>query len=185
MTFKRWLPTFLAFPLGGLIAIETVGSLEGPASAAAGGLLAGAIIGAGQWLALRSQGIDGRWAIYTAAAMAAGTALAAAVTGAGTAAGDLVFTGLAAGVAVGAAQSRLLEGGRLVAAAWTTVTAASWSLGWLATWAAGIHVERGFHVFGSSGALLVTVITGLALQRLLAATGETSGSVRLAAAVRV
>lgn len=185
MTFKRWLPTFLAFPLGGLLAIETVGSLEGPASAAAGGLLAGAIIGAGQWLALRSQGIDGRWVIYTAAAMAAGTALAAAVTGAGTAAGDLVFTGLAAGVAVGAAQSRLLEGGRLVAVAWTAVTAASWSLGWLATWAAGVHVERGFHVFGSSGALLVTVITGLALHRLLAATGETSGSVRIAAAVRV
>ena len=29
MTLKRWLPTFLAFPLGGLLAFETVGSAHG------------------------------------------------------------------------------------------------------------------------------------------------------------
>jgi hypothetical protein len=182
MTFKRWLPTFLAFPLGGLLAIQTVGSLDDPLSAAAGGLLAGAVIGAGQWLALRSRGIGRRWAAYTAAAMAAGTALAAAVTGAGTELADLMLTGLVAGAAVGAAQSTLLGRGRLVAAAWTAVTAASWPLGWLATWAVvGLNAERGFYVFGASGALLVTVLTGLTLRRMLAAPRETSGAVRPAA----
>src|SRR4051812_108584 len=40
MTFTRWLPTFLAFPLGGLLAIEAVGGLDGAASGAAGGLIA-------------------------------------------------------------------------------------------------------------------------------------------------
>ena len=68
MTFKRWLPTFLAFPLGGLIAIESVGSLHDPASAAAGGLIVGALVGAAQGLALGSR----RWAAYTAGAVAAG-----------------------------------------------------------------------------------------------------------------
>jgi hypothetical protein len=165
MTFQRWLPTFLAFPLGGLLAIETIGSLDDPLSAAAGGLLAGTVIGAGQWLALRSRGIGPAWVTRTGLAMAAGTALAAAVTGAGTALADLMLTGLIAGAAVGAAQSTLLARGRLAAAAWTAVTAASWPLGWLATWAVvGLDADRGFYVFGASGALLVTVLTGLALR---------------------
>jgi hypothetical protein len=185
MTLKRWFPTFLAFPLGGLLAIETLGSLHDPVSAAAGGLLAGAVIGAGQGLALRSRGIGRRWAGYTAAAMAAGTALAAAVTGAGTGLGDLMLTGLVAGAAVGAAQCALLARGRLVSAAWTTVTAASWSLGWLASWPIiGSNADRGFYVFGASGALLVTVLTGVALRRVLAAPREASGgAVRPVAAV--
>jgi hypothetical protein len=178
MTFKRWLPTFLAFPLGGLLAIETVGSLDDPVSAAAGGLLAGTVIGAGQWLALRSDGIGRRWVAYTAAAMAAGTALAAAVTGAGTELADLMLTGLAAGAAVGAAQSTLLGRGGRVSVAWTAVTAASWPLGWLATWAVvGFNAERGFYVFGASGALLVTVLTGLALRRVAASATAAPTSV--------
>src|SRR5436190_1508573 len=40
MTIKRWLPTFLGFPLGGWLAFGAIGSVEGPLSAAAGGLLA-------------------------------------------------------------------------------------------------------------------------------------------------
>ncbi len=173
MTFNRWLPTFLAFPIGGLLALLVVGSLDDPLSGAAGGLLAGSVIGAGQWLALRSSGIGRRWVAYTAAAMAAGTALGAALTGAGTELEDLMLTGLVAGAAVGAAQSTLLARAGLPSAAWTAVTGASWPLGWLATWAvAGINADLGFCVVGASGALLVTVLTGLALRRILGATGD-------------
>jgi len=175
MNFKRWLPTLLAFPLGGFLAFETLGSLEGPLTAAAGGLLAGAVIGAGQWLALRPQGIGRRWIAATGAAMAAGSALAAAATGAGTALEDLMLAGLIAGAAVGAAQSTLLAPAGLARTAWTAVTAASWPLGWLATWAVvGLNADLGFYVFGSSGALLVTVLTGLALRRILALPGATA-----------
>ena len=185
MTFKHWLPTFLAFPLGGLLAIETLGSLDDPVAGAAGGLLAGVVIGAGQWLALRSRGISRRWIAYTAAGMAGGTALAAAVTGAGTELGDLMLTGLVSGAAVGAAQSALLGRGRLVSAAWTAVTAASWSLGWLASWPIiGDNADRGFYVFGASGALVVTVLTGLALRRMFAApSAPGSSAARPAAAL--
>jgi hypothetical protein len=161
MTLKRWLPTFLAFPLGGFLAFETVGSATGPVSAAAGGLLAGAVIGVGQWLALRNQGIDRRWPVFTAAAMTAGSALAAAATGAGTEVSDLVLTGAVAGAAVGAAQGLLL-GSRV----WAVITAASWALAWLIS--AGVlaqQADEGFVVFGSSGALVATVLTGLALRR--------------------
>jgi hypothetical protein len=159
MPFMRWLPTFLGFPLGGLLAIETVGSLHDPLSAAAGGLVAGAVIGAAQWLALRPR-VGRRWIGYTAAAMAAGSALSAAVTGSGTELADVMLTGLVTGAAVGAAQAQLL--GR---ATWIVVTAAAWTLGWLATWLTIVDIERGYAVFGSSGAILVTVLTGLALRR--------------------
>jgi hypothetical protein len=168
MTFKRWLPTFLGFPIGGFIATQVVGSLHDPMSAAAGGLLAGAIIGGAQWLALRSRGMTRRWVGYTAAATAAGSALGATITGAGTDVTDVMLWGLTTGAAVGAAQSALLARGRAASAAWTAVTAAGWSLGWLVTSQVIVDIERGHHVFGSSGALVATILTGLALRQLLA-----------------
>jgi hypothetical protein len=185
MTFTRWLPTFLGFPIGGYIATQVVGSLHDPLSAAAGGLLAGAIIGGAQWLALRTRGMTRRWVAYTAAATAAGSALGATITGAGTEVGDVVLWGLVTGAAVGAAQSALLVRGPRVSAAWTAVTAAGWSLGWLVTSQVIVDIERGHHVFGSSGALVATVLTGVALRRMLAAPGEFGGADRPAAVASV
>ena len=60
---------------------------------------------------------------------------------------------------------------------------ASWPLGWLATWAVvGVNADMGFSVFGASGALLVTALTGLALRPLLAAPGATGDVLRPASA---
>jgi hypothetical protein len=163
MTFKRWLPTFLAFPIGGLLAIQTVGSLDTPIKAAVGGLVAGAVIGAGQWLALRSAGIGRRWIGYTAAAMAAGSAISVALTDAGTERADVMLAGLITGGLVGAAQSTLVP---RAAALWTAVTAGGWALAWLTTSAVIVDIERGYAVFGSSGAAVLTVLTGLTLRRV-------------------
>jgi hypothetical protein len=179
MTLKRWIPTFLAFPVGGELAILTVGSLDDPASAAAGGLLAGAVIGGAQWLALRANGFDVRWAMYTTAAFVVGAVLSALATGAGTDLEEVMLAGLITGAAVGAAQSTLLDRGARVAMAWTSVTAASWPIGWLAS-SAIVDLERGFYVFGASGSIIVTLLTGLALRRLLSTEAE--GSVVVAAA---
>jgi hypothetical protein len=163
MTFKHWLPTFLAFPVGGYIAVESIGSLDSPVKAAVGGLIAGAVIGAGQWLALRSGGIGRRWIGYTAAAMAAGSAISVAVTDAGTDRADVMLAGLITGGLVGAAQSTLLPRAAVV---WTAVTAGGWALAWLTTSAVIVDIERGYAVFGSSGAAVVTVLTGLTLRRV-------------------
>ncbi len=152
MSFKRWLPTFLGFPLGGLIAINTVGSVTGPVSGAAAGLVAGAAIGAAQWLALRT---DRRWIAYTAAATGAGGALAATL-GAGP-----VVTGLVTGATVGAAQAALLDRSRPL---WIAASSAAWGLGWFVTSNVIVDLERGYAVFGSSGAILATLLTGLTLK---------------------
>jgi len=174
MNFKRWLPTFLGFPIGGYIATATVGSLQDPVSAAAGGLVAGGFIGGAQWLALRSRGMTRRWVGYTAAATAAGSALAATLTGAGTEITDVMVWGLATGAAVGAAQSALLARDARVTVAWTATTAAGWSLGWLMTSQVIVDIDRGHHVFGASGALLATLLTGLALRHLAATAPPTT-----------
>jgi hypothetical protein len=168
MSWRRLLPTFLAFPPAGLLVVETVGSIDGPLPAAAGGLVAGTIIGAGQWLALRSHGIGRRWIASTAAAMAGGSALSTALTGAGTDVRNLMVAGLVTGASVGLAQARVLDRGAKATASWTALTGGAWALGWLATSSIGVDVHRGYIVFGAAGALLVTVITGLALRRIAA-----------------
>jgi hypothetical protein len=164
--FVRWLPTFLGFPLGGLAAIELVGSVEGAATGAAAGALAGAILGAVQWLGLRPTGVSPALIPATAAGFAAGLAAAAAITGADTDTASLAITGAVTGLGVGLGQGPVLRralGSKPVVLAWPLVLSAAWSLGWLTTNAIGVDVERGYAVFGSSGAILVTLLTGLAL----------------------
>jgi hypothetical protein len=93
--------------------------------------------------------------------MAPGSALAGTITGAGTHLADRIHTGAVNGAAVGTAQAALLNNPQ-----WAVVTAASWALAWLIS--AGVlaqQADEGFVVFGSSGALVATVLTGLALRR--------------------
>jgi hypothetical protein len=171
MLLRRWLPTFLGFPLGGFLAIEVAEPIDSPARAALAGLLAGAVLGGAQWLALRSRGVGPRWAILTAAGMSAGSAAAAAVTDGGTTIATLMVAGLVTGLVVGAAQSSQIGRGPRVAATWTAVSGMTWALGWLVSANVIVDAERGYVIFGASGAILVTVATGLVLRRLLDSHG--------------
>jgi hypothetical protein len=167
--FLWWMLAFLGFPLGGLLALVLVGSVDGVASGALGGALAGAVIGAAQWSVLRRYlRVGPEWILATALGVALGDALGALLTGAGTEIGDLLINGLATGVAVGLLQWGLVLRGRLlVASLWPLVVAIAWPIGWTVTWAAGIDVERGYYVFGSTGALVFAAITGAAMWLLL------------------
>jgi hypothetical protein len=180
MFFVRWLPTFLGFPVGGWLAVQTFGSANGPITAALAGLMAGAVIGTAQWLALRSRGVGPRWVIHTAVGVTAGSAIAAVLTGAATTVSALAFTGLLTGAAVGATQATMLGRSNRIAAAWIALVSISWTLGWLITASVIVDAERGYITFGVSGALLVTVATGLALRWVLAVgrDGEPVGTPR-------
>lgn len=167
-TFLRWLPTLVAFPLGGLLANRLLGPADDPLAAALAGALAGAVVGAAQWLALRPRGVGARWVPLTALALAAGSAVSAAATGSGTAVPDLVMTGLITGTAVGLAQGAVLARGRRAWALWAGVVGVAWAAGWFVTAHVIVDADAGYVVFGSSGALLVTVVTGLALPAVLA-----------------
>jgi hypothetical protein len=167
--FLWWMLTLLGFPLGGLLALVLVGPAEGAVSGALGGALAGAVIGAAQWLVLRRYLRAGpAWVLATASGVAIGDALGALLTGAGTGVGPLLITGLATGVAVGLLQWGLVLRDRLpLASLWPPVVAIAWPVGWTVTWAIGVDVERGYYVFGASGALVFTAVTGLAMLLML------------------
>jgi hypothetical protein len=167
--FLWWMLGFLGFPLGGLLAFVVVGSVEGVVSGALGGALAGAGIGAAQWLVLRRyMRVGPEWILATALGVAIGDALGAVLTGAGTGIGALLIIGLATGVAVGLLQWALVLRGRLLRdRLGPPVVAIAWPVGWTVTWAFGIDVERGFLVFGASGALVFAAITGLAMFLML------------------
>jgi hypothetical protein len=168
--FLWWMLAFLGFPLGGLLALVVVGPVEGAASGALGGALAGAVIGAPQWLVLRRyMRVGPEWILATALGVAIGDSLGALLTGAGTGIGALLITGLATGVAVGLLQWGLffLRDRLPLAILWVPVVAIAWPLGWTVTWATGIDVERGYYVFGASGALVFAAITGLAMLAML------------------
>ena len=167
--FAWWMLAFLGFPLGGLLALLLVGSVDGVVSGALGGVLAGAVIGAAQWLALRGYlGAGPEWILATALGVAIGDAVGALLLDAGTGLGALLLTGLVTGGAVGLLQWALVLRGRLpLANLWAPVVAVAWPVGWTVTWSIGVDVERGYYVFGASGALIFAALTGLAMLFML------------------
>jgi hypothetical protein len=176
-TALRWLPTFFGFPLGGLAAELISGPVDGLVAALAGGLITGIILGAVQSWGLGPAGPAARqWIIGTAAGLAVGLGLGSAVVDYGTSIGDLAVQGAICGMAVGTAQAVILRPriGAL-AFAWIPALGALWALGWTVTSSIGVDVETQYTVFGSSGALTVTVLT-VALPLVLANRAEASAS---------
>jgi hypothetical protein len=172
----RWLITFVGFPLGGLLS-ELVGPVDAPTAAIAGGALTGLTIGAVQSWALRPERIPaGPWIAATAVGFAVGLGVGAAAVDYGTSMGDLAVQGAVCGLGVGLAQAVVLRE-RLGAAAflWAPALAGIWALGWTITAAIGVDVERQYTVFGSSGAIVVTLIT-MALPFALARANVRSAS---------
>jgi hypothetical protein len=156
----RWLVTFVGFPLGGLLS-ELVGPVDSPAAAIAGGALTGLVVGSVQAWALAPEGIrPGPWIAATATGFAVGLGFGAAVVDYGTSAGELAIQGAVCGLGVGLAQAVVLRD-RFGAAAflWAPALAGIWALGWTITSAIGVDVEQQYTVFGSSGAIVVTLTT--------------------------
>src|SRR5215208_2937476 len=133
--FGKWIATFLGFPLGGYAAVELIGPAGEPGTALAAGALAGAVLGAAQWLALRGRGVGPMWR---------------------------AATGTGVGLAQAAVLGR--DGGAAAVTgpwAWAAVVAAAWPAAWLVSWSIGVDVERDYVVFGSSGALVFAALTFL------------------------
>jgi len=169
----RWMPTFLGFPAGGLAAKLIIGRVDHLSAAVAGGAITGAFIGLAQWLGMRRTGLSPElWIGATAVGLAIGLGAGAATVGYQTDLAALAAQGAISGLAVGISQALVLHRrlGR-IAAGWPAVLAALWALGWTITSSAGIDVEAQYTVFGSSGALVVTVGTAV-LPILLAKRSE-------------
>jgi hypothetical protein len=170
----RWLPTFLGFPLGGVLAELTVGRIDGPVPALIGGAVTGVVLGAVQSWGMGCTGRAARrWTIATGLGLSGGLALGAAAVGYGTSLGELVVQGAICGLAIGIAQAIVLRG--RAAYLWAPALSALWALGWAISTSIGVDVDTQYSVFGSSGALVVTAATAV-LPVLLAGRATRSAS---------
>jgi hypothetical protein len=166
-----WTAGFVAFIIGGALATGVVGRINDVGSAMIGGLIAGAVIGTGQWLAARRLLGDPRaWIPATAAATGIGLLAGAWAVGYGTSAGELAVMGAITGLPLGAAQAFLLRDRVASSWVWAAAMPLLWALGWTVTAAAGVGVDRQYAVFGAFGTITVMALSGVVLDRLRAAT---------------
>ena len=148
-----------------------VGAVDSVGAALAAGVLAGAVIGAAEWLALRRL-VPWHWIAATSVGMAVGLAVGAAVVDYGISRGDVVVMGAVTGAGVGGLQAVVLARQRVFGAVWWAVAnPPAWALGWLVTsYVISTNVEEQFANFGAGGALVFGVLTGLLLTSLLRRT---------------
>ena len=166
-----WTAGFIAFPIAGIVAESVAGRIDDAGSALIGGLAAGVVIGAGQWLVGRRVLGDPRvWIPATAVAMGVGLLAGAWAVGYGTSLGELALMGAITGIPLGAAQAFALRGRVANAWVWAAAMPLLWALGWTVTTAGGIDVDRQFAVFGAYGAITFMALSGVLLDRLHAAT---------------
>jgi hypothetical protein len=162
------LAILVGFPIGGLLANLAVGHVDSVGAALAGGLVAGAVIGTAQWLALQPL-VPWVWAAATSVGMSIGLAAGAGLVGYGIDRGDVVAMGAVTGLAVGGLQTVVLARSGVAGGVWWAVAnPPAWALGWLVTsYVITSNVDEQFTNFGASGALLFAVLTGLLLARLI------------------
>ena len=165
-----WTAGFVAFIIGGALATAVAGRINDVRSALIGGLVAGAVIGTGQWLVARRLLDPRTWIPATAVAMSIGLAIGAWVVGYGTSLGELALMGFITGIPIGAAQAYLLRDRLANAWVWAAAVPLLWALGWTVTTAGGIDVDRQFAVFGAYGAITFMALSGVLLDRLRATT---------------
>jgi hypothetical protein len=169
----RWLPSFVGFPIGGVIAELIVGPVDAVGAALIGGAISGVILGAAQaWGLGWTDAAARRWTLATGLGFAGGIAIGAAAVDYGTSMGDFALQGALCGLVVGAGQAVVLRSqlGR-AAALWAPALSALWALGWVISTAIGVDVDRQWTVFGASGAITVTLATAV-LPVLLAERGN-------------
>ena len=166
-----WTAGFVAFFIGGALAMGVVGRVNDFGSALVGGMVAGAVIGTGQWLvARRLLGNPQAWIPATALAMGIGLAIGAWVVGYGTSLGELALMGAITGIPLGVAQAYLLRDRLANAWVWAAAVPLLWALGWTVSTFIGVDVDQQFAVFGASGAITFMALSGVLLDRLRAAT---------------
>jgi len=167
-TWLVWTAGFLVFPVAGLAGTAAAGRVDSPVAALLGGLVAGSVLGAGQALVSRRR-LDPRWWIpATAVGMSIGLLLGALTVSYRTSLTELAVMGAITGITLGVAQAVALPRRTRARWAWAALMPALWSLGWVvSTLVLTTSVDAQFTIFGASGALTFTALSGLLLHRLL------------------
>jgi hypothetical protein len=166
-----WTAGFLAFPLAGLAGLAAAGGrVDTPLAALVGGAVTGLVIGSGQVLASRRRLPALGWSAATSFGMGLGLLAGASAVGYRTDLAALVVQGALTGLVLGPVQAVALPtsvGRRRWV--WAGASPVLWALGWAVTTLAGVDVQAQYTVFGATGALVHSAVSGLLLARLLPA----------------
>src|SRR3954454_17638545 len=100
-----WTVTAFAFPPAGYIARQVAGRVDGVGAALLAGVIAGTVLGTGQWAVLRRRGASPSWIAATAAGFGVGLTAGAALVDYETSLAALVVMGAVCGIAIGVAQA--------------------------------------------------------------------------------
>jgi hypothetical protein len=154
----------VSFPIGGYLADLVVDGVDSVGAALFGGLIAGLVIGAAEWFALR-RWVSWLWIAATSIGMAAGLIAGAALVGYGIGRGDILIMGAATGLGVGALQALVLARSRVSGALWWAIAnPPAWALGWLVTsYVITKNIQDQFTNFGASGSVVFGLLTWLLL----------------------
>ena len=165
------LSILVGFPIGGYVADLVVDGVDSVGAALAAGLIAGAVIGAAEWFALR-RWVSWLWIPATTAGMTIGLAAGAALVDYGIGRGDLALMGAVTGLAVGVMQALVLARHQVHGAFWWAIAnPPAWALGWfVSSYVIARNIAERFPNFGASGALAFGLLTWLVLAILFRQT---------------
>ena len=158
----------VSFPIGGYLADLAADGVDSISAALVGGLIAGVVIGAAEWLALR-RWVSWLWIAATSLGMAAGLAAGAALVDYEVDRADLLLMGAVTGAGVGVLQALVLARHQISGALWWTVAnPPAWALGWYVTsYVISANIDERFTNFGASGAIVYGLLTWILLAALL------------------
>jgi hypothetical protein len=159
--WARWAGTFIGFPLAGVTARAVAGDIDSASAAALGGLAGGAVLGAIQaGIGGIEPGQRARWIAATAVGLSVGLTTGAAAVDYDTDAASLVTMGAISGAGVGLAQAAAVAMRTLDRAIWAIATPVLRAGGWWITSQVIVDADRRHAIFGSSGALTVSILAG-------------------------
>ena len=158
----------IGFPIGGYVADLIVDGVNSTGAALAAGLIAGTIIGAAEWFALRRR-VSWLWIPATTAGMAVGLSIGATLVDYGIGRGDLALMGAVTGLGVGVMQALVLVRHDVPGAFWWAIlNPPGWALGWfVSSYVIARNIAERFPIFGASGAIVFGLLTWLVLAVLL------------------
>ena len=174
----RWVPTLLAFPIGGAIAKIAFGGVSTTMKSVGGGLIVGLTVGLIQFFALKKYGVSTSWIAATAIATTVAALINSYAFSFKFDCASLTGSGLVAGLLVGIAQALSQSRDSKFAVVWTLSTAIAWSLAWFITSKVIVDPEAQYQIFGSSGALVATVGLGIVLKFALPWINSSSNLMR-------
>jgi hypothetical protein len=171
-TWLIWTAGFLSFPLAGVAGTAVAGRVDSPLAALTGGLVTGAVIGAGQAVCSSRRLEPLRWIVASAIGMGLGLLLGATTVGFGTSLRELALMGLLTGITLGPAQALVLSAATRQRIVWAAAVPVLWALGWTVTTVGGIDVDQQFTTFGAYGAITFSALSGVLLHFLLPAPAK-------------